>query len=201
MTAAANRSIIALCGSPRVGGNTDLLVDACLQGAREAGLGGEKFQLNQLQIRPCQECGGCLKSGQCVIGDDMPKIYSYLRQARGLILASPIFFGSLTAQTKALIDRGQCCWVAKYLLKTPFFPQEAKIPGVFLCVGGMNRYQFFQNAQQIVKVWFTIMNIRYLSELFYPGIDQKGQIKRHPLAIQQAMRLGRYLAQIILESV
>lgn len=194
-----NPSIIALCGSPRLGGNTDLLVDACLQSAQEAGLGGEKFQLNQLQIKPCQECGGCLKTGECVIQDDMKKIYSHLRQASGIILASPVFFGSLTAQTKSLIDRGQCCWASKYLLKAPFFPAESKVPGVFLCVGGMNKYQFFQNAQQIVKVWFTIMNIQYISELFYPGVEQKGEILQHPLATRQASRLGKYLAQIILE--
>ncbi|MEW6378250.1 MAG: flavodoxin family protein [bacterium] len=194
-----NPSIIALCGSPRLGGNTDSLVDVCLQSAQEAGLAGKKFQLNQLRIKPCQECGGCLKTGECVIRDDMQNIYSHLRQAAGIILASPVFFGSLTAQTKALVDRGQCCWVSKYLLKTPFFPSESKIPGVFLCVGGMNKYQFFQNAQQIVKIWFTIMNIRYISELFYPGVEHKGEILQHPLAVQQASRLGKYLAQTILE--
>ncbi len=191
--------IIALCGSPRIRGNTDLLTDACLQGAQEAGLGGKKIRLNELHIRPCQECGGCQKTGECVIQDDMQGIYALLRQASGIIVASPIFFGSLTAQTKAAIDRCQCCWVAKYLLKKPFFPSTAKIPGVLLGVGGMNRYQYFQNALQIVKVWFTIMNIRPVSELFYPGVDHKGEILDHPLAIRDASRLGTYLAQIILE--
>jgi multimeric flavodoxin WrbA len=192
-------AIIALCGSPRVGGNTELLADACLEGIQEAGLAVEKMRLNELKIKPCQECGGCQKTGECVIKDDMQSIYALLRQASGLVLASPIFFGSLTAQTKTVIDRGQCCWVAKYLLRMPFFPSESKIPGAFLCAGGMNRYKFFQNAQQIVKIWFTIMNIRYVSELFYPEIDQKGEILQHPSAIQKASHLGSYLARIILE--
>jgi multimeric flavodoxin WrbA len=129
----------------------------------------------------------------------MQKIYALLRQASGIIVASPIFFGSLTAQIKAAIDRCQCCWVAKYQLEKPFFPSTSKIPGVFISVGGMNRYQYFQNAQQIIKIWFTAMNIRYVSELFYPGIDRKGEILKHPLAMQDASSLGRYLAQIILE--
>jgi multimeric flavodoxin WrbA len=175
------------------------LADACLQGAQEAGLEGEKIRLNELSINPCQECGQCRPTGKCVIQDDMQGLYARLRQASGIIVASPIFFGSLTAQTKAVIDRGQCCWAAKYLLKKPFFPAAAKIPGVLLSAGGMNRYQFFQNAQQVVKVWFTVMNIRYVSELFYPGVDQKGEILKHPLAIHQASRLGTYLAQIILK--
>ncbi|MEW5803340.1 MAG: flavodoxin family protein [bacterium] len=192
-------SLIALCGSPRLRGNTDLLAEACLQGALEAGLKGEKIRLNELHIKPCQECGGCQYTGVCVIQDDMQEIFSALRQAGGVIVASPVFFGSVTAQTKTAIDRSQCCWVAKYLLKKPFFPSAAKIPGVFLSAGGMNKYQYFQNAQQIVKIWFTIMNIRPVSQLFYSGIDQKGEILKHPFAIQEASRLGRYLAQTILE--
>ena len=192
-------SIIALCGSPRIGGNTDLLTDACLQGAQESGLEIKKIRLNELHIRPCQECGECQQTGKCVIQDDMQGVYALLRQASGIIVASPIFFGSLTAQTKIAIDRGQCCWVSKYLLKNPFFPSSSKIPGVFLSVGGMNRYQYFQNAQQIVKIWFTTMNIQPVSELFYPGVDHKGVIIKHPLAIREASRLGTYLAQIILE--
>lgn len=192
-------TVLALCGSPRAGGNTELLVDSCLKGVEESGLPGEKICLNELHISPCQECGGCQRTGRCVVQDDMQKVYQRLQQAKGVILASPIFFGSLTAQTKIAIDRTQCFWVAKYLLHKPIFPSEAKIPGVFLCVGGMDRYQFFQNAQQIVKVWFAILNIHYVSEFFYPGIDRKGEILEHPSAIKKAFRLGEYFAHVIQE--
>ncbi len=189
--------ILALCGSPRLRGNTELLIDACLEGAKEDSLSGEKIWLNDLQISPCQACGGCQKTGQCVIQDDMQRLYPRLKQAKGIIVGSPVFFGSLTAQTKIVIDRTQCCWSAKYLLHEPLFPPEAKIPGVFLSVGGMNRYNFFQNAQQIIKIWFTILNINYLSELFCPGVDKRGEILQHSLAMQQANHLGKYLAATV----
>lgn len=195
----SSSTVLALCGSPRAGGNTELLVDSCLKGVEESGLASEKIRLNELHILPCQECGGCQHTGRCVIQDDMQKLYQRLPQSKGIILASPIFFGSLTAQTKIAIDRTQCLWVAKYLLHKPIFPSEAKIPGVFLSVGGMNRYQFFQNAQQIVKVWFAILNIQYVSELFFPGIDRKGEILEHPSAIKKAFRLGKYFAHVIQE--
>ena len=192
-------TVLALCGSPRLGGNTEILADACLEGVQESGLPGEKIRLDELCISPCRECGGCQLTGRCVVQDDMQKLYLRLQQAKGVILASPIFFGSLAAQTKIVIDRTQCFWAAKYLLHTPVFPPEAKIPGIFLCVGGMNRYRFFQNAQQIVKVWFAILNIHYVSELFCPGIDRKGEILEHPSAIKRAAGLGKYIAHIIQE--
>ena len=190
-------TVVALCGSPRFGGNTEILADACLEGILESGLPTEKIRLQELSISPCRECGGCQRTGRCVIQDDMQKVYPRLRQAKGIIIASPIFFGSLTAQTKIAIDRAQCLWVAKYILNKPLFPQEAKIPGIFLSVGGMNKYRFFQNAQQIIKVWFAILNIQYVSELFYPDIDRKGEIRQHPSAVERAAGLGKYLARLI----
>jgi len=93
-------TVLALCGSPRAGGNTELLVDSCLKGVEAGGVPGEKICLNELHISPCQECGGCQRTGWCVVQDDMQKVYQRLQQAKGVILASPIFFGSLTAQTK-----------------------------------------------------------------------------------------------------
>jgi multimeric flavodoxin WrbA len=194
--AKSSSTVLAICGSPRVEGNTELLADACLEGVREGGSSGEKIRLNELHLSPCQECGGCQQTGRCVIRDDMQKLYPRLRQAGGIILASPIFFGSITAQTKIVIDRSQCFWAAKYLLKKPLFPVEAKVPGLFLCAGGMDRYRFFQNAQQIVKIWFTILNVHYVSELFFPGIDQKGEILQHPAALRKAHQVGRYLAHL-----
>ncbi|MCX5679166.1 MAG: flavodoxin family protein, partial [Candidatus Omnitrophica bacterium] len=109
--------VLGILGSPRRGGNAERLLDKALEGAIACGASAEKISLNELTIRPCQECGGCDDTGECVIVDDMSMIYSSVDKADCIILASPIFFGELTAQTKAVIDRFQCRWVKKYRLK------------------------------------------------------------------------------------
>ena len=109
--------VLGILGSPRRGGNAEVLLDKALEGARSGGVSVEKISLNELTIRPCQECGGCDDTGKCVIADDMAAVYNSVDRADIVILASPVFFGELTAQTKAMIDRFQCRWVGKYRLK------------------------------------------------------------------------------------
>ena len=112
-------NVIGFLGSPHRAGNTETLLDETLRGAKEKGAEVEKIILNELNIRPCQNCGGCDKTGRCVVEDDMQPIYPKLRKANGVIVASPVFFSSVSAQTKAMIDRNQCVWVEKYRLKKP----------------------------------------------------------------------------------
>jgi multimeric flavodoxin WrbA len=70
-----------------------------------------------MDIRPCQNCGGCDDTGSCIIEDAMVDIYEAIRSADRIILASPIFFFGLSAQTKIMIDRCQAFWCQRYLLK------------------------------------------------------------------------------------
>ena len=186
--------ILGISGSPRRGGNTELLFDKALDGAREAGAEAEKVILNELSFLPCQECGDCDETGACPIPDDMQPVYGKLEDADTLTLASPIFFGSLTAQTKMFIDRCQCYWVAKYILKNTSSKRN-KQTGFFLCVGGQNREDFFHNAEKLVKLFFASLNITYAGALFYPGINGKGEILNHPTAMKEAFDAGRSLAE------
>jgi multimeric flavodoxin WrbA len=98
--------ILALIGSPRKKGNTDLLVDAALGEAAKRGHTGEKLYLYAYAMRPCVDCRAC-KQGEkvCVQKDDMPKIYRAIDAADVLILATPIYWYGPTAQMKLLIDR------------------------------------------------------------------------------------------------
>ena len=98
--------ILALIGSPRKKGNTDLLVDAALGEATKRGHTGEKLYLYDYAMRPCVDCRAC-KQGEkvCVQKDDMPKIYRAIDAADALILATPIYWYGPTAQMKLLIDR------------------------------------------------------------------------------------------------
>ncbi len=143
--------VLGLLGSPRAGGNSDLLLDSFLAGAQESGGETEKLILNELQIRPCQECGGCDGTGICIQEDRMREVYPKLEKAHIVAVASPIFFSGVTAQLKAMIDRCQCNWVRRYRLGRP--PQDTPSPqghkdrlGVFLSVRGQMGRGIFDAA-------------------------------------------------------
>jgi multimeric flavodoxin WrbA len=89
--------VLGIFGSPRRGGNTEILLEEALKGAEKEGAEVERLHLTDFAITPCKECHGCDKTGNCVILDDMQKIYPKLLEADVIILASPIFFYGLTA--------------------------------------------------------------------------------------------------------
>jgi len=104
---------LGLVGSPIRGGNVDLLVDQVLAGAASQGVHIEKIFLNDLTIRPCQSCGPGSHSvgshaGHCRIHDDMRQIHALLDAADILILGTPVYFDTVSAQTKLMIDRCNC---------------------------------------------------------------------------------------------
>ena len=184
--------VLGILGSPRKGGNTDSLLEAALKGAEAKGADIEKVALNDLNIKPCQECGGCDETARCTIKDDMQPLYKKLRSADRIILASPIFFGSITAQTKAMIDRCQCVWVEKFILKKPR-KDKGRQKGIFLCAGGFNKEDFFKCASNCIKVFFTVMDIAYVDSLFFGSVDKKGAISEVSGALNKAKALGEKL--------
>src|SRR3989338_8420852 len=180
--------VLGLSGSPRKGGNTDTLLDKALEGTEAAGAAAEKIVLNDLNFCPCQECGGCARTGICVVKDDMQAVYEKLQDADAVIIASPIFFGSVSAQVKMMIDRLQCLWVAKYVLKRAVSAKAGR-KGVFLSVGGADKVEFFDNAKSIIKVFFATLGIKYAGELYYRGLDRKTAIKEKEGALEAAFSL------------
>ena len=106
--------ILAISGSPRRKGNSASLLDRAVQGALDGGAKVEKIVLRDLKMSPCLEIYGCKETGRCVIKDDFQKVYDQLLACRGLILASPIFFYTVSAHVKILMDRCQSLWVKKY---------------------------------------------------------------------------------------
>lgn len=185
---------LGISGSPRKGGNSDLLLDRALEGAKSKGSLCEKIVLNDLNFKPCQECGGCNETGECVIQDDMQLIYKKVDAADRIIVASPIFFGTLSAQVKMMIDRFQCAWARKYLLKTkPLSGRKKK--GIFLCVGAEKSRRFFENARDIIKIFYGVLDIKYAGELFLGGVDKKGAVKREKKTLDKVFKMGVVLAE------
>ena len=97
--------VIGIAGSPRVEGNTEKLVTEALKTAAEEGAQTELIRLANKEIKPCDACLSCRKTGECHIKDDFQEIFEKMIKADGIILASPVYFGSATPQIMALIDR------------------------------------------------------------------------------------------------
>jgi multimeric flavodoxin WrbA len=185
---------IAFLGSPRKDGNTDLLLQEAIKGIESSGLTVKIFRLNLMNIKPCQNCGGCDETGECIIDDDMNGIYHEIRTANRIILASPIFFFALSAQTKILIDRCQSFWCEKYLLRKPISEGEYGRKGLLLLAGGMKKEIGIQCAEATAKAFFRTISVPEHSTLSYLGIDAKGAILGHPTALKEAFEAGGKLA-------
>jgi multimeric flavodoxin WrbA len=101
------KDVVIIFGSPRKDGNTHILVDEARKGLTDAGIHSEVFYLNGMNIKGCQACYYCKRNNvsECALKDDMQKIYEAIKDADGIIVASPIYFGGVTAQTKAWLDR------------------------------------------------------------------------------------------------
>ncbi len=186
--------VLGISGSPRTGGNTDILLEKALEGAASCGAETEKIILNELEIAPCQqqEYENVNDEGLSVVDDDIQIIFRKIKESGALILASPIFFGSLSAQTKTMIDRFQCVWLAKNILKKDVF--TGKIAGGFICVEATLREDFFDNARSIVRHFFATIGVSYRGEVFCPGLDKKGKVLEHPGCLESALELGRKIA-------
>jgi len=188
--------IIAFNGSPRNDGNTELLLKEAIKGIQDSGQSVDTFNLNSMDIRPCQDCGGCNETGKCIVSDDMDLIYEAIRGADRIILASPIFFFALSAQTKAVIDRSQSFWCEKYLLKKIISSDIHQRRGLLLLVGGMKKDIGVQCAEACAKAFFRTISVPEHNTLYFLGVDKKGEILKHPTALRDAYEAGRKLAEV-----
>jgi len=120
--------IIGICGSPRKMATEHVLTRA-LKMLEERGIQTQLFTVRGKSISPCRHCDYCLKNGRCVIEDDMYQLYPLLREAQGLVMATPVYNGGCSAQIKAVMDRTRATMAADpraFLHK----------PGMAIAVGG-----------------------------------------------------------------
>jgi multimeric flavodoxin WrbA len=185
--------VLGIMGSPRIKGNTDLLLEEALKGAKSQGAEVEKIVVDKLKISPCKEYLGCFKDGNCVIRDDMDDIYPKLLGADVVIIASPMFFYGVSSQAKALIDRCQALWARKHILKQSL-PNGGR-KGAFIAVGATKGKRLFEGAILTVKYFFEAIGVEYADELLIRGVDARGEIKEHPIALSDAFELGKRVIQ------
>jgi multimeric flavodoxin WrbA len=189
-----NMKVLGIMGSPRRQSNTEILLDRALEGAREAGAEVEKVLVSKLKISPCLEIYACRKDGNCAIEDDMQLLYKKLLEADHIIFASPIFFYGITSQAKAIIDRCQALWVRRHVLGMGKEDKRER-RGVFISIGATRGKKLFDGAVLTVKYFFDAIGVKYSGDLLVRGIDNKGQIKEHSEALEDAFRLGQELVR------
>ncbi|MCU0637115.1 MAG: flavodoxin family protein [Methanothrix sp.] len=150
--------ILGISGSPRRMA-TEHILDEALKMLKERGLETMQFTVRGKQISPCRHCDYCLKNKECVIKDDMYQLYSLLREADGLVIATPVYNGGLSAQTKIVIDRTRAALAAN--------PQALRfMPGMAIAVGG-DRMGGQELAVQQIHAFFILNGMIPVSGGFF----------------------------------
>jgi len=190
--------ILAFYGSPRRKGNTSLLLRKAVQGARESGADVEEIVLRDLKMSPCLEIYGCKETGRCAIQDDFQTVYDRLLTCRGLMLASPVFFYTVSAHTKILMDRCQSFWVKRYWPeKKPMGKHEPKRNGLFISVGATRGKKLFDGTLLSVRYFFDAIDVKLWRSILYRGLDFEGDVLKYPAYLDEAYESGKALAQSI----
>jgi multimeric flavodoxin WrbA len=180
-------NILILKGSPREKGNSAILADRAALGAQEAGAQVESIYLHGLDIRPCDGCDLC-DAGACIIEDDMQTLYPKLAAADAILLASPIYWFTFTAQVKLCIDR----W---YGFQAHHWQEVShKQFGFILTYGDTDLYT--SGAINAIHTYETMC--RFLESkivgIVHGSLDKVGDAEKHPELLQQAYNLGKLLA-------
>ena len=183
--------VLGLLGSPRPRSHTAVLLERVLQGAELAGAVTETISLRTRKYVSCRHCGGCDRTGRCVVLDDIQDIHAKLRAANHLVLASPVQFSAVSGETKAMIDRAQAFWVATYRLKQAVSEVEGERRGLFVATCGGNDTRVFDWAKHTVKAFFNSVGFRYWEELLEPDTDKPPPLSQRDDILARAETLGR----------
>jgi multimeric flavodoxin WrbA len=189
-------NVLGISTSPRLDGNSDMLVRQALAGAERAGVDVEYVRLCDYKISPCVECNSCYKTGLCRVEDDYQQLSAKMLEADRLIFGTPIFFMTVCAQAKLLIDRCQCLWAHKYVLKEPLITSSRDRRAMVIAVGGTKSKKMFESIRLTMKYWLDVLDMRYAANLFVNNVDDAGDVQKHPTAMNEAFRLGKDLATV-----
>lgn len=192
--------IMAIYGSPRRNGNSAALLKQAVEGARLQGAEVEEIFLRDQKISPCLEIYACTKSGECAIHDDFQEILAKVEASAGIMLASPIFFYSVSAHTKIFMDRCQSLWVRKYWIEKQVRGAMAETrKGLFISVGATGGKKLFDGALLTVKYFFDVLSTGLWKTVLCRGVDRRGEIERRQDYLQEAFEAGKEMARVLQE--
>jgi len=189
-------SVLGISSSPRKNSNSELLLQQVLEGAEQAGARVEWVSLREVTLRPCQACRSCEKTGECVQRDDFEGLRNLMIAADRVVVATPVYWMTVSAQLKLFMDRCQSLWARKHRLKRPL-PPAANPPrlGVAIAVGGSKVGEMFTGIRLTMRYFFDVLSVARVHELFYYPYDRAGSIREHPSALQEALALGQEIGR------
>jgi multimeric flavodoxin WrbA len=176
--------ILAVSGSPRKKGNTEIMLNEALEGAQAEGAEVELYRLSGKNIQPCDGCWSCMKEGVCHIKDDMQELYPKLLAADGIIIGTPIYYYAMTAQTKTFIDRSMPLGHPKRNLAN-------KIGGVVVVGGSLG----LVDALKDIYFYFVTQRIIPANYIAAYG-GAKGDVNKLQKGRQAARDLGRQMVRL-----
>jgi multimeric flavodoxin WrbA len=185
----SSKKILVLLGSPRRNGNSAILAEKIAEGAASSGAASETIFLQDLKIAPCTSCYACQKKKTkgCSIADDMQILYPKLVEADAWVIASPVYWFNMSAQTKLWMDR---CFALPAYGKDPFSGKRIAVAMSYgdadpLVSGCVNAIRTFQDAYAYVGAKFV--------GFVYGSAMGAGEIASQESLLQQAEALGRKL--------
>jgi len=180
------KNVLVITGSPRKGGNSDLLADAFMRGAKAAGHEVARFDANADPVQPCQACDACWSEGRaCVFDDGFARLSPLLENADAIVFCGPMYWYSYNTQIKAVIDKLYSFWAhAPEKLKGDMY--------LFMCAGDPSP-EIFSVVKQEFEKSVQALGLKLGGELLIPGVYEKGDIKKTD-ALSRAEELGRNLA-------
>ena len=173
--------IVALMGSPRKHGNTDMLMDEMIKGAEEKGHNVKKYYINDLEVHPCRGCNVCMQGKDCVFKDDGLKITHEIAEAEGLIVGTPIYFGQMTGALKVLIDR------IYGITHNPLIDVHGKVILIFTQLGPEGYYDRYI---ELTKLQPFQMNMNY-QVLGVLNAGSLGDVRAQPNKLTEAYEMGK----------
>ncbi|MFW9876937.1 MAG: flavodoxin family protein [Candidatus Thorarchaeota archaeon] len=182
--------VLGVVGSPRKGGNTEILVDEILSGAEKNGAVIEKVMLNELSINPCQACDSCYKTGKCMHNDDMIDLLKKMENSELWVLGTPIYWWGPTAQFKTFLDRWYC-------------PQHKTFKGKYVILaipfeGGHSKYA--RHTVGLFKDVLEYLSIELLEIVLAPGTGNRGAVREKDDLMTKAYNAGQKAIETINKS-
>lgn len=166
--------VIGIVGSPRKGMNTDVLVQAILDGCKRRGAHTEKIYLNDLVIKPCQACRVQDGNG-CILRDDMDVVYRAFEEADGLVIGTPVYYTSVSSQVKLMIDRSYCL-ARPVVVSSGQTIYQTTVPkrkkGILICVSGGDGPEHVWAT--FGDYWANEVNLEITDQIFVSHADETG---------------------------
>ncbi|WP_160723499.1 flavodoxin family protein [Isachenkonia alkalipeptolytica] len=192
--------VLAILGSPIRRRNNEFLLNKVIQGLEDHIPKDETVEVDfvsvqSLKVSPCIACDRCTRIKGCVFQDDMSYLYKAFNDSDVILFSSPLYFNSVSAQAKAIIDRCQAIFSSKYVLKDPMIDRNRKRLGLFISTAGVDMNddtELFKGTLPVMDLFFRSINTEYVGNLFIGNVDRV-KTSDNPEASHAAREWGRRL--------